>query len=822
MRLFTNSGVRSVLLILQLALSARLTSVRSIRATRKTVRAVNSSSLQVGVASAGQILRGRYRLQRYVETHVRAEHSTSATPGKSFPKINPDRRNLHGATHAGQGSFGDVWEAFDVDLNVSVAVKIFYRGNKYVTWKNAGAEDKRELKKNAAECDLVKQIMTYRDNFPLGASRICECKQEHITDAKRTDEVVFLVLESCGQNLLDAVVKQRRASKRINLPRARHITKQILEGLAFLQGFIHPVIHHDLKLNNVCINEKGEVKIIDWGGTLFGTPENLRKSSVWTKGYEPPELHIQRGMSFQLPYWSYDVYAVGVMYMELLCPFVEPRVWYGKQILDTMAVARLFEVFCSPYFADFGNSVAADVNLIGALTNANYQMRPHPMTSLDHPALRDVVTPTPPVALVYAVGDEVMFWSESYQEWMPAVVGAVDTTQGYYDLLNPMTNSYLRRQADPNRVRKRDFRSTIDEAKFLGAVDGREKDVESQETPEEKNLFQRFVKAAKRYLNEISAPDKPKDAAAHSPPQELSSPPYQDEHREKVADVRGKAANANPSPLQNAPQERYPGANLHATPPQRADNMLQSPDPAPAIQGRQHQANAPPAPIQNVPPLEPNVPPKQRQHASPLVERHQPRPLRNAPQARHPAANPQPHQGQYAAPPQRVDKMLQSPDPPPNHLPYATPPVARQPVAYQPPSPPAQNTLRDSVPYHRGLVLSMPQIIAVADPNSKSKSGVFVRVQLSCSASIRCYEQKIAMYCTSREQPDYDVVQYMALRDANTHNAWAEMAVAYSDPRYGARCEIEAHASVVELPSPRTCRSNTIKFLLSKSDEFQA
>lgn len=54
--------------------------------------------------------------------------------------------------------------------------------------------------------------------------------------------------------------------KRVNIRAVKHWCKQILEGLLYLHSRSPPVIHRDLKCDNIFINgNQGEVKIGDLG-----------------------------------------------------------------------------------------------------------------------------------------------------------------------------------------------------------------------------------------------------------------------------------------------------------------------------------------------------------------------------------------------------------------------------------------------------------------------------------------------------------------------------------------------------------------------------
>lgn len=60
--------------------------------------------------------------------------------------------------------------------------------------------------------------------------------------------------------------RYRLKHKRVNIRAIKHWCRQILQGLVYLHSHDPPVIHRDLKCDNIFINgNQGEVKIGDLG-----------------------------------------------------------------------------------------------------------------------------------------------------------------------------------------------------------------------------------------------------------------------------------------------------------------------------------------------------------------------------------------------------------------------------------------------------------------------------------------------------------------------------------------------------------------------------
>lgn len=65
---------------------------------------------------------------------------------------------------------------------------------------------------------------------------------------------------------MDSHFRYRKKHRHVNLRAIKHWSRQILRGLVFLHSRDPPIIHRDLKCDNIFINgNNGEVKIGDLG-----------------------------------------------------------------------------------------------------------------------------------------------------------------------------------------------------------------------------------------------------------------------------------------------------------------------------------------------------------------------------------------------------------------------------------------------------------------------------------------------------------------------------------------------------------------------------
>jgi len=191
----------------------------------------------------------------------------------------------------GRGGMGVVYKATDTQLDEVVAIKTLPGG-----MMHRSAEDLERFKR---EIRLARKI-THRNVL-------------RTYDYGEADGMYFISMEFVRGYTLSELLSE--ADKRQVAPRlAMGIARQICRGLevAHEQG----IIHRDIKPQNVLIDHRGEVKIMDFGiARLTEGPEAMTQAGliVGTPHYMSPE-QVQ---GKQLDPRS-DVYALGIVLYEML------------------------------------------------------------------------------------------------------------------------------------------------------------------------------------------------------------------------------------------------------------------------------------------------------------------------------------------------------------------------------------------------------------------------------------------------------------------------------------------------------------------------
>ncbi|GER53191.1 kinase family protein [Striga asiatica] len=113
----------------------------------------------------------------------------------------------------------------------------------------------------------------------------------------------------------------RKKHKHVDVRALKKWSRQILEGLSYLHGHDPPVIHRDLKCDNIFVNgNQGEVKIGDLGLAAILQQARAAHSVIGTPEFMAPELYEEEYNELV------DIYAFGMCLLELVTfeyPYVE-------------------------------------------------------------------------------------------------------------------------------------------------------------------------------------------------------------------------------------------------------------------------------------------------------------------------------------------------------------------------------------------------------------------------------------------------------------------------------------------------------------------
>ncbi|XP_078080141.1 serine/threonine-protein kinase WNK4 isoform X2 [Mustelus asterias] len=200
----------------------------------------------------------------------------------------PDGRFLKFNIELGRGSFKTVYKGLDTETTVEVA------------WCELQTRklSKAERQRFSEEVEMLKglqhpNIVRFYDSFK------CSVKGH---------KCIVLVTELMTSGTLKTYLKRFKAMKNKVLQRW---SRQILKGLQFLHTRSPPIIHRDLKCDNIFITgPTGSVKIGDLGLATLKSA-SFAKSVIGTPEFMAPEMYEEKYDE------AVDVYAFGMCLLEM-------------------------------------------------------------------------------------------------------------------------------------------------------------------------------------------------------------------------------------------------------------------------------------------------------------------------------------------------------------------------------------------------------------------------------------------------------------------------------------------------------------------------
>ena len=253
----------------------------------------------------------------------------------------------------GKGGFAKCYEFTSLENSKIMAAKIIPKGT---------------LKKSRHRQKLLSEIKIHR-----GLSHAHIVKFEHVFE---DNENVYILLEMCTNQTLNDLCKRR---KRLTEFEAQYYLFQIVSALKHLQK--NRIIHRDLKLGNLFLNDKLEIKLGDFGLAAKLDFDNEKRHTVCgTPNYLAPEvLSNKAGHGYEVDVWSLGV----VLYAMVV----------GKPPFETPEVKMTYEKIKKVIYS-FPEQVSLSENvkhLITQIFNADPSKRPTLDQILEHPFLNNGV-----------------------------------------------------------------------------------------------------------------------------------------------------------------------------------------------------------------------------------------------------------------------------------------------------------------------------------------------------------------------------------------------------------------------------------------------
>lgn len=222
-----------------------------------------------------------------------SDNSISISNRLLINEINQSPEKKYKMLHnIGNGSYGDVFLAYNIYTKEKVAIKKIYKTTEDLL-SDGKITDEIKILKSLNHPDIVKIIEFYS-----------------------TDEAYYIVNEYCSGGELF-----HKAVKGMSETQISVVFKQILSGLSYLHS--KNIVHRDLKLENILISDKEyvektkeeyyDIKIIDFGNARIFDNNKTNKSIVGSSYYIAPEV-FKRSSSKESDLWSAGV----ILYMLIV------------------------------------------------------------------------------------------------------------------------------------------------------------------------------------------------------------------------------------------------------------------------------------------------------------------------------------------------------------------------------------------------------------------------------------------------------------------------------------------------------------------------
>ena len=212
----------------------------------------------------------------------------------------------------GKGAMGVVYRGYDRAIARSVAIKV--------------------IAKASLEPAEIQHLTERFRHEAQAVGRLVHPRIVQIYDYGEDDEIAYIVMELVNGKTLNEHLSQEGSYE---VREVGEIVRQVLDGI----GYAHSegVVHRDLKLSNILINNDGRIKISDFGIARIDSSNLTQVGDVLGTPYcMAPEQFLGQDVNALV-----DLYAIGVIAYELLTgikPFSGNAATVMQQVLNKRPV----------------------------------------------------------------------------------------------------------------------------------------------------------------------------------------------------------------------------------------------------------------------------------------------------------------------------------------------------------------------------------------------------------------------------------------------------------------------------------------------------
>jgi serine/threonine protein kinase len=303
-------------------------------------------------------------VEKLLDAHARVAHTNALD---TLPKLNPTRA-LIGTTGSivggfelleliGEGGMGEVWRARyrDTRLDREVAVKL------------------------PAHIGGSRSASAFAERFARERRLLSKLEHPHIArlyDANVTEQgQAYLALELVRGVAIDRYCEEARLSIRDRVV----LFLQVIDAVAYAHRQL--VLHRDVKLGNVMVDERGQVKLLDFGVAKLLQDKDVHDIASAATEFEVAPITLAYASPEQITgddlSTATDVYALGVTLYRLLTgqsPYAkggESRYALEQAVLheapslaSARAIAEEFSASCSATASEVRRALRSDLDMV--------------------------------------------------------------------------------------------------------------------------------------------------------------------------------------------------------------------------------------------------------------------------------------------------------------------------------------------------------------------------------------------------------------------------------------------------------------------------
>ena len=252
----------------------------------------------------------------------------------------------------GQGTFATVRLATHIKTNEIVAIKIL---------------DKEKMK----EIDKIRSNREIKILKKMRHRNIV-----HLYNDINTEKLIYLIMEYVKGKELLAYINEKN---KLNENESCYYFQQIISGIEYLEKL--KIVHRDIKLENIIIEDNKNIKILDFGLSNFYQKNNILYSSCGSLCYASPEMVEGKKYSGS----CVDIWPSGIVLFAMLCGYLPFTDSNEQKLFKKIVEGKLyFPHYLSEQAKDLLNKVLTKDPLKRITIN---KIKKHPWFNLNNPKI---------------------------------------------------------------------------------------------------------------------------------------------------------------------------------------------------------------------------------------------------------------------------------------------------------------------------------------------------------------------------------------------------------------------------------------------------